>query len=350
MLHILLTFDYELFFNKSYFSEKEVLIDTTALIVKSLDRMKIKGTFFVDTPCLLKYEELGLDDFPLMVERQINGLLDDGHDIQLHFHPSWFTANYIDNEWNFDQKSYSLDRFENPSELLVRSKLKLDSLVGNKSYYKCCAFRAGGFCLTPEIEVLSTLYELGIRLDSSVCCGVKMESTAQTFDWTDLNYVGQWRYDPSSGVRSQSISNNYMIEIPVGTYSHIPTKWWLTRCQPRLKYPPLMGMPSPVERENKTDRFTTILNRVKSSFTTPILFVMDNLHANALFFLGEYYLKASRYKNEDIYICALAHPKFSSPECVENMCDFISQIGSLSEEVDFITFRDAYNQLIDIEG
>jgi hypothetical protein len=63
MLHILLTFDYELYFNDCEYTEKEVLIQPTKEIMKCLDSINVKGTFFVDTPSIYKYKEYGLDHY-----------------------------------------------------------------------------------------------------------------------------------------------------------------------------------------------------------------------------------------------------------------------------------------------
>lgn len=346
MLHILLTFDYELFFNESYCSEKEILIDSTEVIRKALDKEEIKATFFVDTPCVYRYKEIGQDLFPTMVEQQVNELLDDKHDIQLHLHPSWFKAQYEGEKWKFEQNDYSLDKHDNPVELIKKAKYTLDSLAGSNSNYNCCAYRAGGFCLSPEEEILNTLYRLGIVFDSSVCCGVKMESVAQTYDWTGIRRRGQWCFNPLEGVRSIGSNSCVMIEIPVGTFAQIPQKWSLTHGHPKLNYPPFKGKASPVEEIRKRNKIERIKDRLVASFTTPVLFSMDSLHFNALYKIAQDYMTVSQKENREIYICAIAHPKFSSNESVENMLQFIKKVRNHQKNgIDFITFSDAYNRL-----
>lgn len=348
MLHILLTFDYELFFNDSFYSEKEVLIDTTYEIKAALDEANVKGTFFVDAPCIYRYRELEQFEFPGMVEKQLNELLNDGHDIQLHLHPSWYDAKFDKNKWIFDQNSYSLENHKNPASLVKLAKNTLDSLVMNNPNYNCCAFRAGGFCLSPEREVLKALFDSGIRIDSSVCCGVKMESVAQTFDWSDVQHNGQWIFDLDFGIRSSAgICKKSMIEIPVGTYKKVPGKWLLTHGQPKLNYPPLKGKTSPVESKAVKNWAEIIKERVCASFNTPVMFVMDNLHANALCSIAREYLNVAKRQKDDCFICAIGHPKFYSTKCVDNMMQFITRINhNYKGEIDFVTIKDAYNMLL----
>ena len=348
MLHVLLTFDYELFFNDAFCTEKEILIDSTNEIKAALDGEHAKGTFFVDAPCIYRYLEIGQLEFPNMVKRQLNELLDSGHDIQLHLHPSWYDAQFDGGRWTFDQNLYSLDKHKNPTKLIINAKDTLDSLVKDNSNYHCCAFRAGGFCLSPEQEILTALFDLGIRIDSSVCCGIKMESIAQTFDWSNLHHNGQWMFDPVKGIDVYGCIEKSMIEIPVGTYKNIPGKWLLTHGQPKLNYPPLKGKTSPVESKMTKSRASMIKGRVHAAFTTPVMFVMDNLHANALCSIAKSYLKVARKQNDDCFVCAIAHPKFSSSECVENMVQFIKWINhNCKGEIDFITFKEAYGILLE---
>ncbi len=346
MLHILLTFDYELFFNDMFCSEKEILIDSTDTIVKGLEEVDAKGTFFVDAACIYRYLELGMKNLPQMIDEQLNRMLDNNHDIQLHIHPSWFTAVYDGGQWRFNQRHYALDKHVNVSRLIIKSKKTLDDVVLKHPKYRCCAFRAGGFCLAPELTILETLYKIGIRIDSSVCGGMKMDSIAQSFDWTDISSIGQWGFDPLKGIRSLPSNNNFMLEIPIGTYSKIPQKWLLTHCHPKLLYPPFKGKPSPIEKEKREGKICAIYNRIQASFSTPILFAMDSLHSNALSRLTEYYINESLKKEDDLFICAIAHPKFSSQLSVNNMKDFITNIKrQYPDDVDFITMQEANNIL-----
>ena len=106
MLNISLTFDYELFFNDSFASEKEVLIRPADEICKALNECGVKATFFIDVPSVFCYNRLNMKEYPQMVEEQIKRMIDMGHDVQLHFHPIWYKSTVVSGKWTFDN-SYS---------------------------------------------------------------------------------------------------------------------------------------------------------------------------------------------------------------------------------------------------
>ena len=58
-MNILLTFDYELFFNETDYSENEVLIGPTYMLDSIMSQYGINGTFFVDMSSIVRYEQLG---------------------------------------------------------------------------------------------------------------------------------------------------------------------------------------------------------------------------------------------------------------------------------------------------
>ena len=60
MLHLCLTFDYELFFAHTDFSEQDVLFKPTERILDLLDEYDIKATFYADTASCIRYAEFGL--------------------------------------------------------------------------------------------------------------------------------------------------------------------------------------------------------------------------------------------------------------------------------------------------
>lgn len=244
MLNILLTYDYELFFNKAFASEKEVLIDPTYKIAEALSNEGVGATFFVDTPSIIAYNKLGLTEFPKMVKEQVNYLLNAGHDVQLHIHPIWYKAMYKEGEWSFNNHYYALKSFDNVADIIRESKIKLDDLAGDNPNYHCCAFRAGGFCYTPVKDITVTLQELGIKIDSSVCKGLKKETYAQEFDYTITPSKLNWFFDGDNMLK-ETDKKDRMYEIPIGTYGLIPQKWILTHCMPKLHLPPRKGLSTP---------------------------------------------------------------------------------------------------------
>lgn len=333
MLNILLTYDYELFFNKSFASEKDVLIKPAYDIAKALSKEGVSATFFVDTPSVLAYKRNGLETYPKLVKEQVQFLLDTKHDVQLHIHPIWYKSPYNNGEWNFNNDFYALKTFPNVADILIESKACLDELADGNSNYKCCAFRAGGFCYSPVKEVTDTLISLGITIDSSVCKNLKMETYSQEFDYTQTPAKYNWFFD-SKGMFQESTEKQRLFEIPIGTYSRIPNKWIFTHFMPKLVFPPRKGLSSPTVEKKKSSRF----DHVKASFTTPVLFTNDSLHANALLKIVEFYEKKA--KKNDIYIAVIAHPKLSSDVCVANTVSFIRLVKEKCHNTRFVTTKD----------
>lgn len=332
MLYLLLTYDYELFFNKCFASEEEVLINPTYDIAKALSNEGVSATFFVDTPSITAYLKLGLKSFPDMVKEQVNALLNMKHDVQLHIHPIWNNAEYRDGEWLFNNDYYSLKSFKNVEEIIRDSKRCLDLLTEGNPHYKCCAFRAGGFCYSPVKELTETLYELGIRIDSSVCKGMKMETFAQEFDYSKTPSKINWYFDSDN--MFQETINNRMLEIPIGTYGLVPNKWMLTHCMPKLSYPPRKGLSTPTINKKRT----TLFDKIIHSLNTPVLFTSDSLHASALLRIARYYEKKAY--NKKIYIALIAHPKFSSKISVDNTISFIQLVRKNCSNTRFITMQE----------
>lgn len=334
MLYLLLTYDYELFFNKSFASEEEVLIKPAYDIANALSREGVHATFFVDTPSIIAYRRNALENFPGQVKNQVNYLLDNNHDVQLHIHPIWYKTEFNGDEWLFNNDYYALKSFKNVAEIIVESKECLDELADGNKNYRCCSFRAGGFCYSPVKEVTNTLISLGIKIDSSVCKGLKMETKAREFDYTKTPFSINWFFD-SNDMFKKSGGKNSLFEVPIGTYGLVPNKWILTHCMPKLNLPPWKGVSTlDVKKGNKSSLF----DNIKASFNTPVLFTNDSLHAKALIKIVKYFEKKA--KEEDIYISLIAHPKISSDACVANTISFIQLVKKYCSNTRFVTMKD----------
>ncbi len=336
MLNLLLTYDYELFFNKSFASEKDVLIEPAYEIAKGLSNEGVGATFFVDTPSVIAYKKLGLDEYPSMVKKQVNYFLETNHDVQLHIHPIWYKSEYKDGEWEFNNDYYALKAFSNVEEIIKESKACLDELVEGNPHYLCCAFRAGGFCYNPEKEITLTLLKLGIKIDSTVCKGLMKDTLAQEFNFKKTPAEDNWFFG-QNGVLTKTTEKVGLFEIPIGTYKYVPHKWILTHCMPKLPLPPRKGLSTPVTRSRKM----TILDRINLSINTPVLFTCDSLHAKALLAIVKHYER--RAADKDIYISIIAHPKISSDVCVANTVSFVQMVKKSCHNTRFVTMKDVVN-------
>lgn len=333
MLYLLLTYDYELFFNRSFASEEEVLIKPSYDIANALTKEGIPATFFIDTPSVIAYKKNGLELFPEQVKEQVHYFLSSNHDVQLHIHPIWYKTIYKDGEWFFDNDYYGLKSFSNINKIVRESKLCLDELAEGYFNYNCCAFRAGGFCYSPVQEVTDSLINNGIKIDSSVCKGMKMNTFSLEFDYTNSPSKANWFFDRND-ILKESCDNEKLFEVPVGTYGKVPYKWILTHCMPRLVFPPRKGLSTPTVEKNKVSLF----ERIRRPFITPVLFSTDSLHANALLEIVRYY--ESKSEGTDNFISIIGHPKISSNVCVDNTVSFVRLVKQHCSKTVFITMKD----------
>jgi hypothetical protein len=348
MLKLLLTFDYELFFNDTDYSEDEVLIKPTYSISEVIEKLDVVGNFFIDTPSIICYKNNDSYKYPQMVKEQVDDLLNHNNDVQLHIHPIWYNAEIINNQWKFDNKYYSLGSYSNVEEIITNSKQELDELAGGHRNYNCCAFRAGGFCYSPVSTLSKALYKNGIRIDSSICKNIYMNTEAQQFDYRNITSEENWSFS----IHNDSFTlcdriDESLFEVPIGTFSKVPHKWYLTHGMPKLNYPIEKGKKTPIIELEKRNLILKTIDRMKKSFDMPVLLTLDTLHYKALYEIVKFYNeKAKKIVGKDIYICAIGHPKFASAESIKNMETFIELVKSSMQDVEFLSFQNVLEREI----
>jgi len=203
-LSYILTFDYELFGSGKGDVFKH-LINPTKSILAILKKLNIKATFFVeqlevDAIIDLKncfapesYEHMQA----IAVEQQLADIIQQGHDIQLHLHPQWVNAQYIEGHWqlNFDWWRFSALPYRSDNsgipgryDLIKQGKASLEKRLQKLNPdYQCTAFRAGGYNIGNDKQSIDALINNGIKLDSSVCPGFFSSSSFSNYDYTAVD-------------------------------------------------------------------------------------------------------------------------------------------------------------------
>jgi hypothetical protein len=108
-----------------------------------------------------------------------------GHDIQLHLHPQWLSAEYESGRWqlNGDWSILNYDR-DIARTMLADTKSYLESLLRPvDSDYRCVAFRAGALAAAPSEHLFRSLAALGIQLDVSIAGGVFVNNQTLRLDY-----------------------------------------------------------------------------------------------------------------------------------------------------------------------
>lgn len=107
-------------------------------------------------------------------ETSIASAISRGHDVQLHYHPTWHDARYENQTWHLNLDTWALADLPDDEivRILSQGKNYLESVCRKaKSDYRCLIFRAGAFCIQPENRTIPLLKKVGLLADSSVLPG-----------------------------------------------------------------------------------------------------------------------------------------------------------------------------------
>jgi len=174
-IYILYSADYELFLGGNYIDEKEVLIEPTDRLLDFSDTLGIPITFFADVFSILRYREAGISPFPDDAENQLKDAIRRGHDVQSHVHPHWSTTRITGKTYEVNLQYFLLGSLDTDKGVLYKkvydylstSKRYLDELLKREhAGYHCIAFRAGGYGLQPNSDVIfKALIDAGFLID-----------------------------------------------------------------------------------------------------------------------------------------------------------------------------------------
>ncbi len=343
MLYICPTFDYELFLGGSEYSEYEVLIEPTERLAELFSNKGCKYTLFADTCSILQYKKNGLLSFPEMAEKQLKSVIHSGNDVQLHIHPHWNKSDYVNGEWNINNKYYRLHEFPDMNEIIAENKEYLCQLLTQEDKnYRCIAFRAGGFCIQPEREILRILKDNGIMVDSSVCSGRKCKDAPHDFDYRKLRKRTAWKFDFKQGLGSyHSLATDAFIEIPVATsktgFSKI--KLFLGKMSPTI--PQNKGKYINQMEPGKKNFVLDSIRLVDRFLFDPYLCEFDCADYKRMLNILKPYIKNAQ--KEDSVMAIIGHPKMSWSGWFYHMERFLDAITTeFSGSIITITIREAY--------
>ena len=316
-MNVLLTLDYELFLGQRTGTVSNCLLrpmNEIANVCRS--EGGVKTTLFVDASYLYRLSQY-LEIYPELkveynqIENHLKELQVDGHDIQLHVHPHWATSTFNGSEWNLDHERYKLcDMSEEVAmRLFINSKNILDSMLIKPTK----AFRAGGFSAQPT-SLLATLFEkTGIKIDCSVCPGMKYNSPQQRYDYRMSPVKGLYRFQEDI---CKENPDGTFVEIPITTIRVSPLFNWkyaFTRVLKKSKHQ-LMGDGCGVKAA-KDSIYERLFHRAICIVT------MDGFKSSLL---SQQY---ERFKRANLdTLCVIGHPKLTTPYSLEKLRQFIEMV------------------------
>jgi peptidoglycan/xylan/chitin deacetylase (PgdA/CDA1 family) len=223
-MNLSITIDYELWGNGSGDIFTEV-IDTTESLLNICNKRNIKTTIFFEVIEYWKLEQewisgisMGYINNPaLAMKNQIQQAVKDGHDVQLHIHPQWINAKYVDRAWQVDNNYWRLSDVPLNAnavcsmgllDIIGKGKNTLEEILKPvKPDYKCNIIRAGGYNILPSDNVLRVLKEFDFEMDSSVYSGGYEDGSLSSYDYRKIDSRKAYWFADDKDIREEGNSN-----------------------------------------------------------------------------------------------------------------------------------------------
>lgn len=219
-IKILLTFDYELplgyctDYQKALFNPAEDLINCA-------NSLNVPIVLFADVCSAIQFKEWDYENYYLPFTNQLKKSLQAGHDVQLHIHPHWMNSTYTGGKF-IPSPNFSLSSFKESlsgytiEKIIVEAFRELNEISkSGKAEYSCVAFRAGGYDVEPESKrILNKLYELGIRIESSVIKNFYLDYSFSHIDYSNSPKSSNWLISKNGPL---AIEGNDLLELPISS-------------------------------------------------------------------------------------------------------------------------------------
>jgi hypothetical protein len=220
MLRVLFTLDYEIHGNGEG-SPHALMFEPTDRMLRLFEEYGAKLTIMADVAEILKFreyaEKTGRDDFhSAAITAQLRDAIRRGHDVQLHLHSSYFNAAHRDGRWQQDWSEYNFAGLPlgRMVQLVRNGKEFLETLLAPvDSSYRCTAFRAANWSVSPSPNVVEALVCNGIEIDTSVFKYGRRDGIV-SFDYTGAHSdLLPWRVDARDICKSDR--DGALMEFPI---------------------------------------------------------------------------------------------------------------------------------------
>jgi hypothetical protein len=230
-LDIALTLDYEVYGDGGG-DIFETMVHPTDELLRICKKYGAKVTIFFEVLEFIRFREewqkgnkMGYESDPILaISNQLKEAYLAGHDVQLHIHPHWLTGKYKDGTWHLDPYYWKLtnvpleptEKYPLGLEALIKlCKEEVEKIIQEVSpSYSCNIFRAGGFSVTPSIEITKVLKKLGFIADSSVIPGGYLDNEYFYYDFRNCS-IDKPFWFTGQELHIQDPGQNGLIEFPV---------------------------------------------------------------------------------------------------------------------------------------
>lgn len=271
----------------------------------------VSMTFFVDVGYLIQAEKYSeLKDELSQVKTQIQSMISNGHDVQLHIHPHWEESTWDQGKWTFATDShYKLSDFskQEAADIVRRYKSYLEELIGREVN----VFRAGGWCIQPFDHLEEVFQEIGIKIDSTVIPGDFLETSSYAVDFRETPMKSNYRFQSDVLVEDE---NGAFTEYPIGCLRYSPLFYW------RLY---VLGRLFPANHKMVGDgHFLSQGGRKKRKLTQ---FTIGHVSSDG-YYASKLDAALNKYENlnfDDLVV--IGHPKGNTVFSIEKLKEFIEK-------------------------
>lgn len=352
MLNICITADHELFSGDNSTGEEQVVIKPTERLLELLEGHGMPLTLFTDVCSIERYRELvPQDPYPDLMESQLRSAVSNGHDVQLHIHPHWYDSSIREGKWVFDLKRFRLHEWGfdqddpvNARAIIHKGKEYLENLLKPvDKEYRCVGFRAGGWCLQPERQLLRALLDEGIWIDSTVYIGGYEQNSHCQYDFRQAPDRDSWWASPDQGLLvALEAGPDRVFEITIGS-SGTSLFTVLKKCQYKLER--RLTKRNPVVRRGYShDQLSGVrrglTKRLEDWISQPVQLSYDDACASSMLDIVGHYVRQN-IRSGDSFISVIGHPKTLQEDDFKELDRFCMEVRRKFEgSLRFITVRD----------
>lgn len=352
MLYLCLTFDYELFLGKNNDTYEEILFAPTEKLARTMTEGGASGTFFADVPSALVHLQLGDKAYYERFTQQIKDLIAQKHDVQLHLHTNWYYAEKAKNKLEIPPKGYRIHEFGfdaskdmSVHKIVSETKSYLETALRQVDPdYRCIAYRAGGFGIQPEQELLQVLRNNGIMIDSSVVPRMKSNGINH-YDFSHVPKNLNWYVDPDKGLLDASVySDRNIFEVPVLTLRP-RLREYIGKTSSQLRLPASIPKGEYAHTNSRNPKNPSVLRKICGRLFNYRYISLDTRYYERIVDDLNYVYKKHSLDKEEAYICLICHPKLADSNRIENIRKLIAAVNKKPKQMEFITFAEIYKRV-----
>jgi hypothetical protein len=204
---------------------RELQYEPMRELVKIYNAHKIRGSFNAELMQQLTFRKFEGEHAELKAladewDSVVRETYTQGHDVQLHIHPQWQSAEYENGQWRLTS-DWSILNYppEEAYQMMSAGKEYLENLLRPVDPgYACVSFRSGSWCIAPSPHILQLLVKLGIVFDMSIVGGVRYETKNINLDYTHCEEDFLPYYPVMTDARRVSDKPEPIISIPTNHF------------------------------------------------------------------------------------------------------------------------------------